>query len=97
MCDQRWQLRQQKYTNIEAEPENRETNREVRKKTKEAKERLTGEQCKNIKKENDGRKQQGSLRHSHGDTNAELSSHRLQNWKCPDENHGYSKPVDLIL
>ena len=50
MCDQRWQLRQQKYTNIEAEPENRETNREVRKKTKEAKERLTGEQCKTIKK-----------------------------------------------
>ena len=50
MCDQRWQLRQQKYTNIEAEPEYRQTNREVGKKTKEAKERSTGEQCKNIKK-----------------------------------------------
>ena len=50
MCDQRWQLRQQKYTSIEAEPEYRETNREVRKKTKAAKERSTGEQCKNIKK-----------------------------------------------
>ena len=50
LCDQRRQLKQQKYTSSEAGLEYRKENREVRKKTKAAKEEWIEEQCKNIEK-----------------------------------------------
>ena len=50
MCDQRRQLKQQKYTSTEAGLEYTKVNREVRKNMKAAKERWIEEQCKNIDK-----------------------------------------------
>ena len=50
LCDQRPQLKQQKYTSTEAGPEYRKVNREVREKLKAAKEEWIEEQCKNIEK-----------------------------------------------
>ena len=44
LCNQRQQLKQQKYTNTEAGLEYRKVNREVRKKTKAAKVEWTEEQ-----------------------------------------------------
>ena len=51
LCDQRRQLKQQKYTSTEAELEYRKVNKEVRKKIKAAKKELTDEQCKKIERE----------------------------------------------
>ena len=50
LCDQRRQLKQQKYTSTEAGLEHRKMNREVRKKMKAAKEGWAEEQCKNTEK-----------------------------------------------
>ena len=50
LCDQRRQLRQEKYISTEAGLEYGKVNREVRKKMKIAKEEWTEEQCKNIEK-----------------------------------------------
>ena len=50
LCNQRWQLKQQKCTSTEAGLEYRKLNREVRKKMKAAKEEWIEEQCKNIEK-----------------------------------------------
>ena len=46
LCDQRRQLKQQKYTRTEAGLEYRKVSREVRKKLKAANEEWTEEQCK---------------------------------------------------
>ena len=51
LCDQRRQLRQQKFTGTEAGLDYRKVNREVRKKMKAASQGWTEEQCKNIQKE----------------------------------------------
>ena len=50
LCDQRRQVKQQKYTSTEAGLEYRIVDREVRKKMKAAKEEWIEEQCKNIEK-----------------------------------------------
>ena len=50
LCDQRRQLKQQKYTSTEAGLEYRKVNRDVRKKMKAANEEWTGEQRKNVEK-----------------------------------------------
>ena len=50
LCEQRWQLKQQKYTSAEAGLEYRKVSREVRKMMKSAKEEWIEEQCKNIEK-----------------------------------------------
>ena len=64
LCDQRRQLKQQKYTSTESGLEYRKVNREV-KKMKTAKGEWTEERCK----DGDGngvRKQQGGLQHPQG-------------------------------
>ena len=48
VCDQRRQVRQQKYASTEAGLEDRKVNEEVTKKMKAAKEEWIEEQCKNI-------------------------------------------------
>ena len=48
LCDQRRQLKQQKYTSTDAGQEYRKLDREVRKKMKAAKEEWIKGQCKNI-------------------------------------------------
>ena len=50
-CDQKRQLKQQKYRITEAGLEYRIANREVRKKMKAAKEEWNEEQCKNTERE----------------------------------------------
>ena len=50
LCDQKRQLKQRKYTSTEAGLEYRKVNREVKRKTKAAKEEWTEEQCKNTEK-----------------------------------------------
>ena len=49
-CDQKWQLKQQKYASTEAGLGYRKVNRDVRKKMKAAKEEWTEEQSKNMEK-----------------------------------------------
>ena len=50
VCDQRRQVRQQKYARTEAGLEDRKVNEEVTKKMKAAKEEWIEEQCKNTEK-----------------------------------------------
>ena len=50
VCDQRRQVRQQKYASTEAGLEDRKVNEEVTKKMKAAKEEWIEEQCKNTEK-----------------------------------------------
>ena len=66
LCEQRWQLKQQKYTSAEAGLEYRKVSREVRKMMKSAKEEWIEEQCKNIDKGMMAGKQQGDLQHPQG-------------------------------
>ena len=49
-CNQKWQLKQQKYTSTESGLEYRKVNREVSEKMKAAMEEWTEEQCKNVEK-----------------------------------------------
>ena len=50
LCEQRWRLKQQKYTSTKAGLEYRKVNTEVRKKMKAAKEERIEERSKNIEK-----------------------------------------------
>ena len=50
LCDQRRQLKQQKYTSTEAGPEYRKVSRDVRKTMSAAREEWIEDQCKNIEK-----------------------------------------------
>ena len=50
LCDERRQLKQQKYTSTEAGPEYRKVSRDVRKTMRVAREEWIEDQCKNIEK-----------------------------------------------
>ena len=50
LCEQKWQLKQQRHTRTEAGLRHRKVNKEVRNKMKTAKEEWTEEQRKNIEK-----------------------------------------------
>ena len=89
-CDQRRQLKQQKYTNTEAGLEYRKVNIEVRKRMKAAKEEWIEEQCKNVEKG----MMSGNSKEAYNTPKALVSSNRRQQWKHPDRQHICSLPVD---
>ena len=66
LCDQRRQLKQQKYTSTEAGQECGKVNREVRRKMKAAKEEWIYGAVQEHREGNDVRKQQGGLKHPQG-------------------------------
>ena len=58
LSNQRWRLRQQKYTSTEEGLDCRKVNREVRRKMEATEEKWTEDQCKNLEK--------GGLQHDQG-------------------------------
>ena len=88
LCDQRRQLKQQKYTSTAVGLAYRKINKEVRKKKKAAKEEWTEEQCKDIEKG----MMSGNSKEAYNTLKAfTKTQRRRQQWKHPDGKHSYSK------
>ena len=101
LCDQRWQLKQQKYTSTDEWLKYRKKNSEIRMIERRWRQEVWIEtQCKNIEKGMMSGKSKNGLQHSPGshlDPTAGVSSQRRQQWTRPDGKHSCSKPVDWVL